>query len=178
MDAAGQSLPTGYQVDGSSLTQIVDASGAQFPVVADPFFVPMVWIGLGAAARALAPHAVRAFAATTIRSGAYVTRGGFSNFAAFKRAHGMQPGYEWHHIVEQRHVGRFAATAIHNPNNLVSIPTRVHQACVNSWMSTKNVRLFGLNTGTRTMREVVGGMAWDRQHSIGLQLLRYCGVQV
>lgn len=178
VDAAGAELPTEYVVRGDQITQVVDTEGARFPVVADPFFVPMVWIGLAAAARALAPTAIRAFAATTIRSGAYVTRGGYSSFSSFKRAHGTQPGYQWHHIVEQRHAGRFANQAIHNPNNLVAIPTRVHQACVNRWMSSKNVRLFGLNTGSRTMREVVGSRTWSQQHSLGLQLLRYCGVRI
>ena len=178
VDAAGTELPTEYVVDGDQLTQVVDTKGAQFPVVADPFFVPMVWLGLGAAARVLAPTALRAFAATTIRSGAYITRGGYSSFSAFKRAHGTQPGYQWHHIVEQRHVGRFVPQAIHNPNNLVAIPSRVHQACINRWMASKNVRLFGLSTGSQTMRTVVGSRSFSQQHAIGLQLLRYCGVRI
>ena len=178
VDATGTQLPTGYVVEGDQLTQTVDTSGAVFPVVADPFFIPMVVFGLGAAARVLAPAAIRAFAATTIRSGAYLTRGGFSSFSSFKRAYGTQPGYQWHHIVEQRHAGRFANEAIHHPNNLVSIPQRVHEACVNRWMASKNVRLFGLNTGNQTMREAVGSRSFSAQHEIGLALLRYCGVNV
>lgn len=36
VDAQGQSLPTHYEIDGSTLTQVVDTSTAMFPVVADP----------------------------------------------------------------------------------------------------------------------------------------------
>lgn len=36
VDADGRSLPTRYEISGSTLTQIVDTTGATFPVVADP----------------------------------------------------------------------------------------------------------------------------------------------
>ncbi len=36
MDASGQSLPTEFSVDGDTVHQRVDTSGADFPVVADP----------------------------------------------------------------------------------------------------------------------------------------------
>jgi hypothetical protein len=42
-DAAGNSLPTSYSLEGDTLVQHTDASGAQFPVVADPRFS----VGLG-----------------------------------------------------------------------------------------------------------------------------------
>ncbi|KUM34694.1 hypothetical protein [Arthrobacter sp. EpRS71] len=35
-DAAGKELPTHYTVNGNTITQHVDTTGAQFPVVADP----------------------------------------------------------------------------------------------------------------------------------------------
>lgn len=49
IDAAGQSLPTHYEISGSTLTQIVDTTGATFPVVADPtvqFFGPYIQVHL------------------------------------------------------------------------------------------------------------------------------------
>lgn len=35
-DASGKSLNTGYQVNGTTITQTVDTAGADFPIVADP----------------------------------------------------------------------------------------------------------------------------------------------
>lgn len=52
IDAAGQSLPTHYEISGSTLTQIVDTTGASFPVVADPtvqFFGPYIQVHLNKA---------------------------------------------------------------------------------------------------------------------------------
>lgn len=49
VDADGRSLPTHYEVSGSTLTQIVDTSGASFPVVADPtvnFYGPYIQVHL------------------------------------------------------------------------------------------------------------------------------------
>lgn len=40
VDAAGMSLPTSYEVQGSTLIQRVDTAGAIFPVVADPTYYP------------------------------------------------------------------------------------------------------------------------------------------
>lgn len=52
IDAAGRSLPTHYEISGSTLTQIVDTAGATFPVVADPtvqFFGPYIQVHLNKA---------------------------------------------------------------------------------------------------------------------------------
>lgn len=182
VDAAGQSLPTEYRVEGDTVVQVVDTSDAVFPVVSDPFFIPLIGIALGAAARALAPAAIRAFAATAIRGGmAYTTRGGFANFAAFKRAHGVRSGYEWHHIVTQA-AGRYKGYsnyAINHRNNLVQIPTRVHRNCVTAWMNSKGVKRFGANAASgQYMRDWVKQQGWQKQHQIGVALLRHCGVQL
>jgi hypothetical protein len=40
VDATGHPLPTSYAVDGTTLVQTVDTSGAQFPVLADPSVKP------------------------------------------------------------------------------------------------------------------------------------------
>lgn len=52
VDAEGRSLPTHYEVDGATLTQIVDTTDAVFPVVADPtvqFFGPYIQVHLNKA---------------------------------------------------------------------------------------------------------------------------------
>lgn len=57
VDAAGQSLPTHYEISGSTLTQIVDTRGAAFPVVADPtvqFYGPYIQVHLNKAESRLA----------------------------------------------------------------------------------------------------------------------------
>lgn len=49
VDANGSSLPTHYVISGTTLTQIVDTTGAAFPVVADPtvnFYGPYIQVHL------------------------------------------------------------------------------------------------------------------------------------
>lgn len=49
VDAEGRSLPTHYEISGTTLTQVVDTTGATFPVVADPtvqFFGPYIQVHL------------------------------------------------------------------------------------------------------------------------------------
>ncbi len=181
VDAGGQALPTRFEVQGTDLVQVVDTTDAVFPVVSDP--LPLVAIALGAAARALAPHAIRAFATQTIRAGvAYTTRGGYRSFASFKNAVGApRANYQWHHVVEQSTIRNrgWDPRAIHNRNNLVQIPTQVHQRCVNSWMARKGVRSFGVNaSSSQTMRQWVHAQGFSKQHQIGVNLLRHCGVRI
>lgn len=57
VDAEGQSLPTHYEISGSTLTQVVDTTGAAFPVVADPtvqFYGPYIQVHLNKAESRLA----------------------------------------------------------------------------------------------------------------------------
>ncbi|MFS0894994.1 hypothetical protein [Microbacterium sp. 179-I 3D3 NHS] len=52
VDAAGRSLDTHYEISGSTLTQVVNTTGATFPVVADPtvqFFGPYIQVHLNKA---------------------------------------------------------------------------------------------------------------------------------
>ncbi|MCM3778732.1 hypothetical protein [Microbacterium hydrocarbonoxydans] len=71
MDADGDAIPTAYEVDGNTLTQIVDhtTSDVSYPVVADPIFIaPWVFrclIGLGLSG----PQITAAFASGTIWGG-------------------------------------------------------------------------------------------------------------
>lgn len=181
VDAEGTPLPTALSYEDGRIVQTVDTTGAVFPVVSDP--LPIVGIVLGAAARALAPHVIRAFATQVIRVGAAATtRGGYATFARFKAAVGSpRAGYQWHHIVEQSTIRNrgFNAYWIHNRNNLVQIPTAVHQKCVNSWMARNGVRSFGVNAArNQTMRSWVQGQSFSTQHRIGVALLRHCGVMI
>lgn len=98
VDSEGVELPTSLNVEAGKLVQSVDTTNASFPVTADPF--PLLAVGLGLAARALAPHVLRAFVGTAIRAGmAYTVRNGFTTFARFKGKFGnANPGYQWHHI--------------------------------------------------------------------------------
>ncbi|MFD5225405.1 hypothetical protein ACFWHT_07260 [Microbacterium sp. NPDC058342] len=182
-DATGASLPTHYEVDGNTLTQVVDTTGAQFPVVSDP--IPLVVVGLAAIARALLPALLRqgakALATQTIKAGVKATtKGGYKTFAAFKKdiAGSTPKGNQWHHIVEQSNISKrgWDARWVHNRNNLVSIPKEVHQKCVNSWMAKKNVSKFGIKSGSNTMRQTVHKLSFSKQHEIGIALLKHCGV--
>ncbi|MCI7552068.1 MAG: hypothetical protein MSS97_07085 [Arcanobacterium sp.] len=180
IDANGAALPTTFSVKDNHLIQQVDTSEAVFPVVADP--LPLVPIALVSLARILAPHVVRAFVAQTIRVGAKATiSGGYRTFQAFKNAYGVKKGYQWHHIVEQATIKKrgFDARWIHNKNNLVQIPTAVHQKCINSWMSKKGIRKFGAATGkNQTLRQWIHSQKFEKQHSVGVALLKYCGVSL
>jgi hypothetical protein len=69
--------------------------------------------------------------------------------------------------------------AIHHRNNLIQIPTGVHQRCINSWMARKGVRSFGAAaSSSQTMRTWVHQQTFSTQHRIGVALLRHCGVQI
>lgn len=179
VDADGMPLPTHYEIEGDTLVQVVDTEGAAFPVVSDP--APLIVLGLLAAARIFVAATARAFVTTAIRAGmAMTTRGGFSTFARFKTwAGNAKPNYQWHHVVEQGNT-KFPAAAIHNPQNLVQIPTAIHQKCVNSWMAKKfagSVAGFAFRN-TATIRSQVRAMSWTNQHKFGVQLLRHCGINI
>lgn len=179
VDANGKRLDTHYELQGNSLVQVVHTEGAVFPVVSDP--APLIVIGLLAAARLLVASSMRAFATVAIRAGmAMTTRGGFTSFARFKTWAGRaKPNYQWHHIVEQGNK-KFPATAVHNPQNLVQIPTAIHQKCVNSWMAKKfagSVAGFAFKSSS-TVRSQVRAMSWTSQHKFGVQLLRHCGIDL
>lgn len=184
VDADGTRLPTHYEIEDNTITQVVDTTGAQFPVVSDP--IPLVAVGLLAVARALLPIALRsgarALATQTIRAGARATtKGGYRTFSAFKKdiAGSTPKNNQWHHIVEQSNITKrkWDPRWVHNRNNLVSIPKQVHQKCVNSWMAKKNVKKFGISSGAKTMRQTVHTLSFSRQHQIGIALLKHCGVK-
>lgn len=180
VDSTGKALDTHYELEGNTLIQVVDTSGATFPVVSDP--VSRIVIGIVAAiARIFAPVALRAFATVAIRAGAAMTtHGGFATFNAFKSwAGAAKPGYQWHHIVGPSQT-RFPAAARHNPQNLIMIPTTIHQKCINSWISRKAALSVAGETfrSIATVRAHVESWTWTRQHTFGVKLLRHCGVSV
>lgn len=47
LDATGQSVPTRYELDGSTLVQVVEHHGANYPIIADPaWFVVLVYVAI------------------------------------------------------------------------------------------------------------------------------------
>jgi hypothetical protein len=184
VDATGAALPTRYEVAGSTITQVVDTRGASFPVVADPAWIPVIIALTAAAARLAAPVVARAYSVIRLTPGmAPTATGGFATFSAFKTYYGTRAGYHWHHIVEQGYgLTRWSAQTIHNPRNLAQIPGGVHQKCVNSMMSSKNVSIPGyiVSGPYNTLREAINrsGHSYQRIHELGIALLRYCGVQI
>jgi RHS repeat-associated protein len=98
--------------------------------------------------------------------------GGFRSYGAFKRAFGgAGDDMNWHHIVEQRsaNVEKFGAEAIHNPDNIVSIPKEMHDQ-VSAYYSSK--RPF---TGGQTVRQWLGTKGYREQYDFGISVLRNFG---
>ena len=63
LDQQGTDVPTHYRLDGTTLIQHIDHSNAQYPVVADPFWIPVM----------LSPLAIRIAFATAAATKAYQT---------------------------------------------------------------------------------------------------------
>jgi len=102
---------------------------------------------------------------------ATTTASGFSSFSKLKRALGPAgEGKQWHHIVEQSKVPQFGAEAIHNPDNVVAIPTEVHRR-ISGYYSSKQ----GFTEGQR-VREWLNGQSFGEQQKFGLEVLRDFGV--
>ncbi len=65
------------------------------------------------------------------------------------------------------------------PQQLVQIPKRVDEACINSWMNRNGVTRFGVKAGAKqTMRNWVHQPSFETQHLIGVELPRHCGVEI
>jgi hypothetical protein len=184
VDADGTALPTQYSVRGNTLEQVVDTRGAVFPVVADPVFIPILISLTVTGARVAAPAIARAFAAKAIKKTATASvKGGHKTFNAFKKSHvtGKEKTHDWHHVVEQSNIKRHSwdARSIHNKKNMIQIPRKIHQKCINSQMASKNVSFPGFSSGPyNTMRSLVKTKSWAEQYRIGVLLLIYCGVKI
>jgi len=79
-------------------------------------------------------------------------------------------GRQWHHVVEQSQVGKFGSQAIHNADNVVSIPTDIHRK-ISGFYSSKQPF-----TGDQTVRQWLGGQSFEQQRAFGQQVLRNLGV--
>lgn len=94
----------------------------------------------------------------------------FKNWREFRDWLGPpDPGWEWHHIVEQRleRNGRFAPERIHNTDNIVMLPLDVHR-CISDTMSSK------LDALSPVMRFVVEQRPFWVQYNKGLDLIEKC----
>lgn len=79
------------------------------------------------------------------------------------------PGWEWHHIVEQRlaRKGVFAQERIQNTDNIVMLPIEVHH-CISDTMSSK------YNAASPVMRFLVELRPFWVQYNQGLELIETC----
>lgn len=94
----------------------------------------------------------------------------FKNWREFRDWLGPpDPGWEWHHIVEQRleRNGRFAPERIHNTDNIVMLPFDAHR-CVSDTMGSK------LDALSPVMRFVVEQRPFWVQYNMGLDLIEKC----
>lgn len=94
----------------------------------------------------------------------------FKSWREFKDWLGpADPGWEWHHIVEQRlaRKGVFAPERIHNTDNIVMLPLEVHR-CISDTMSKKLDRL------SPVMRFVIEMRPYWIQYNQGLKLIETC----
>ena len=92
----------------------------------------------------------------------------FSSFGALKRGLGSPgDGNVWHHVVEQRLVGNFGASAIHNSDNVVAVSKSVNQAIVNYYSSIPRSGF----TGGRTVRQWLGIQSFADQSAFGRRIL-------
>ena len=98
----------------------------------------------------------------------------FDTFQQFKDVFGdARPNYQWHHIVEQRHVaaGRFSPRQIHNTDNIIEVPINVHTE-INRQMSRR------FNAFSRiTSRKWLENKNFEEQYQYGLMLLEKNGVE-
>jgi hypothetical protein len=98
-------------------------------------------------------------------------RGGANSFSSLKRALGPAgEGRQWHHVVEQTQVGKFGSQAIHNADNVVSIPTDIHRKISGFYSSKPDF------AGGQTVRQWLSGQSFEQQRAFGQQVLRVFGV--
>ncbi len=96
----------------------------------------------------------------------------FQSFGQLKRALGTYgPDVQWHHIVEQSKISEFGPEAIHSLDNVVPLPTTVHDA-ISAHYSTKQDFTDGL-----TVRDWLRGQPWEKQYQYGLDRIKEFGGQ-
>jgi len=92
----------------------------------------------------------------------------YRSFEAFKRAEGVAgEGMQWHHIVEQNPYNKtqFSPELLQSTDNLVSIPTELHQQ-ISGWYSRTSV----VDPSLRN-RDVISRQSFSEQAAIGNDIL-------
>ena len=88
-----------------------------------------------------------------------------STFKKFKNVYGAaRKGYVWHHIVEQRMVGKFGGEIIHSKANLIQVPELIHTQ-INAYYSS--IQPF---TGNLTIRKWLEQKPFAEHFNFGIQL--------
>ncbi|MBW8371474.1 MAG: RHS repeat-associated core domain-containing protein [Thiobacillus sp.] len=128
-----------------------------------------VGFGVGAVVKAFGDDIARLFGKGAADDAAAQ---GFRSFDAFKRAAGPAgQGQQWHHVVEQtpKNVGTFGPEAVHNSQNLVKVPTEIHQKISGHYSSKPPF------TYPQTVREWLGTQSFDAQREYGMKILKDYG---
>jgi hypothetical protein len=97
----------------------------------------------------------------------------FPSWSAFKSyLKSAGPGYEWHHIVEQRLAdnGRFRPEQIHNTDNIIALPKNVHE-CIKRHMGSGSELVFNRR------RYMVERWSYDNQYNYGINLIIRCATK-
>ncbi len=93
-----------------------------------------------------------------------------STFKKFKNVYGAaRKGYVWHHIVEQRMVGKFGGEIIHSKANLIQVKREVHDL-IGAYYSSKQEFSNGM-----IIRKWLENKSFSEQFSFGLRILRKHG---
>lgn len=104
---------------------------------------------------------------TAAAEGAALFRRAFESFDQLKRYLGRAPeGMQWHHIVEQSQIPQFGAQRIHSVENIVAIPTDVHER-LNAFYASKK-RFSDPNR----VREWLRGQSYEEQYEFGMRQLK------
>jgi hypothetical protein len=93
----------------------------------------------------------------------------FESMREFTRYWGSAgDGRSWHHIVEQNKLSQFGAEAIHNVQNIVSVPTSVNRK-LNGYYQKKIMEITG--DSSKSIREWLSGQSYKEQREFGLKAL-------
>jgi hypothetical protein len=72
----------------------------------------------------------------------------------------------WHHIVEQSQIPQFGARRIHSIDNIVAIPSDVHQRLSDLYASVKPF------SESDRVRVWLRGKSFEEQYEFGMEMLK------
>ncbi|MDO5682543.1 MAG: hypothetical protein Q4G46_06930, partial [Propionibacteriaceae bacterium] len=162
VDADGRSVPTRFEVEGDSITQVVQHNSTHtYPVVADPFWVPAIIIGLRVAAHvvvkvgsrtvryAVAPasrvvNALRSFQTLSFRTGSHTFRLDKSAMKHILERH--HPNY-WNGTTKSTQTFFNPSMSINDVRSTVHAALQQHQATLRVRGTNARISLSGKVNG-------------------------------